>query len=151
MKVRQAIWCGLLVCFLAACGPMNKAPEGLSNPSSGPLNPSGATQITQKSLFVVHVVNETAKSSKSIPPGENIYSVRGAKADLSALLSAAKVSFVYWMPEMPDMGKFDEVGQKQADGSYKGSLIFSMRGHWEVNVKIEDGANQDLYVFNVYI
>ena len=153
MKKQRSMLFGLALGLLTACGPMNKAPENSSNGSSGPVNPGEMTELTQQSLFLFHAVSaSTTKSVKTPGLGENIYTVEVFCRNPMRLLSAAaKVTFIYWMPEMPDMGKIEEPGKRQTDGSFQAAIVYSMRGHWEMTIKIEDDAKQDRYVFNLDI
>lgn len=139
--------------FGAGCGSMNPPPKNTSGQTIQN-SPDGATAlVTTKNnqfyayLAPVEMQNHTQKLSK-LELGENKFALRFVHVKEFCFPSGdAKVQFVYWMPDMPEMGKFEETGSKQADGSYTAVLFFSMAGRWEVIAKIQDQQVQDESVF----
>ena len=131
--------------FFSACGKMN------SEPATRPTTDESAQQakISKKSEFLISI---TKADGTSAVLGDNLYRVRVVRAQSLELLSnAAQVKFVYRMPEMPGMGTDEVAADKNADGSFEASLFYSMVGHWEVMVKIEDNNTQDDYVFSLFL
>lgn len=134
---------------------MNKAPEpnlGLNNLSPGA---AGNVNLSKNNLFYAFVA--PASSSNSSTPalaglGENIYLFRFVSTqDLQLPSPQAKVSIVYRMPDMPQMGEERADAARQADGSFSATLFFSMLGKWQIQIKIQDGMKQDEYNFETIL
>ena len=71
--------------------------------------------------------------------------------DLKAPSGAAKISVSYWMPDMPDMGRSEEVALLQNDHSFSTTLFFSMSGRRQITLKITDGDDSDEYTFDLSV
>ena len=145
--------CGVLL-FLTSCGPMNNAPkQDVGN--NPPAKLIGNTNISKNSQFYVSAlligVPGTA-APKVAQLGDNSYRVRFVHSeDLQPPATNAKVTFVYWMPDMPDMGTTTEPGVRGDDGSYTAKLFFGMAGKWQVTVTMEDGSVKDQHVFETQL
>ena len=141
----------ILMCVVAsfasvlACGPMNTPPKASGNQAQGTLGPSGFVKQTKNNLFLVYAAPLT-------PPtlGDNPFVVRVVCGDnLHNLSNTATIHLTYWMPSMPEMGKFEASGQRQDDGTYSAILFFSMAGSWSVTVQVKDSEKQDEGEFEI--
>lgn len=130
--------------WVMACGPMNRPPNtGSMGPS---LNSSQGVQLSKNQTFYVFV-----SSVGSLAIGENQYLIRFVYSDLRPPSSLAKIKIAYWMPDMPEMGRVEEMALVQPDGSYRAVVSYAMPGRWEIELKLEDGTFQDELVFNVQV
>ena len=140
----------LLLGAVVSCGPMNTPPKDGSNPGVNNITADGNLKSTKAGGF--YPLIGLAGGTQRPILGENKYSLRFVCAqDLHQPSTDTKVTFSYWMPEMPSMGKFTETATLQPDGSYLTTLFFSMAGKWEITVRIEEKSGTDEYVFNASI
>lgn len=130
--------------WVMACGPMNRLPSTASMEPS--LNSSQGVQPSKNQAFYVFV-----SSVGSLALGENQYFIRFVHRDLRPPSSLAKIKITYWMSDMPEMGKVEDMALVQPDGSYMAVVSYAMPGRWEVELKLEDGTLQDEFVFNVQV
>lgn len=133
-----------IMVWFTACGPINHPPPSQSIESS--LGLSDTIRLSKNHIFYVFV-----SSVSSLAVGENQYLMRFSHRDLRPSSSLAKVKVIYWMPDMLEMGKTEEMALLQPDGSYMAVISYVMPGRWEVVLKLEDGTLQDELVFNVQV
>ncbi len=137
---------------VGSCGPMNKVGESSEKRVVGTV---GSSSSSKNNLFYVFTspIDPSSLAYTSPKRGDNLYLIRFVHApDLHTPSSNAQVSHItYWMPAMPEMGKEETQGVRQEDGSFRATLFFSMRGRWEVTLKIKDGEIEDEYVFETEI
>ncbi len=134
----------VLISTLLSCGPMNKKADDFSQALASFGN--GGNSKDNK-FYVV-----TSFSDTKPVWGDNDIVMRFVySSTLLPLSNQAKVSIVYHMPKMPGMGTETETADLNPNGTYTATLFFSMRGWWEVTLKIDDGGMHDELVLQINI
>ncbi|HBQ21370.1 MAG: hypothetical protein A2Z91_06580 [Deltaproteobacteria bacterium GWA2_38_16] len=143
MKIR--ILSFILFLSFMGCGPMNKKPEDSSANSPSSLGSSGLTRFSKDNQFLVYV-----ESASKPTWGENIYRFRFKYSKNLAKTSAQTITVQYDMPTMPSMGTSEEIATyNPEDDFFTTTLFFTMSGRWQITLKLEDGALQDEYTFEI--
>lgn len=139
--------CGVIMgFFMTSCGPMNKNPQNFVSNSSPSLGAGDNTNLSKDTKFYIH----TSLSTSTPVLGDNHVQIRSVYANtLEPLSDKAKMSVVYRMPEMPQMGDSQDKAMLQSDGSFLITLFLSMAGRWQIIFKVEDGPIQDEYIYEV--
>ena len=82
-------------------------------------------------------IDVKVKSDKDPFVGQNEFSIKLTKA--GAPVKAKGVRLKVFMPEMPGMPAMgEEVVAKGANGEYKASINFCMKGTWQITVTVVD-------------
>lgn len=144
--------------FLSAaslsCGPMNRAKKGES--TSGTATSLQGVNSSKQNLFLVYAalksVSPAGEShstiSRSPELGDNLFLIRFVHtADLRSVSDKAQLSVTYGMPDMPAMGTDVVTATREADGTFKVTLFFSMSGRWQMMINLQDGDAKDEYSF----
>lgn len=141
----------LSAAVVSSCGPVNR--EKKSDSTGGlPSASFGSVNSSKNNAYLVYSTlqaSATPGATGDVPQvGDNAFLIRCVHAtDLRGPSDQAKVSVTYWMPDMPAMGKSEAAATRQADGTYAVTLFFSMAGKWQMTVNLQDGSDQDEYVF----
>lgn len=164
-----------LLLMLPGCGPMNQpppapqpappsAPQPASQPApdQGSVPGAGGQKVPEQEPrpgFLIEAKLVAAEGVEGAPRspvlGENTYAIRVVRADDAAPPSppsaGATLKATYRMPEMPDMGRYEESAERQADGAFKVTLFFSMSGRWQVVFQVKDGSVENEYVLEAKV
>ncbi|MBI2608768.1 MAG: FixH family protein [Deltaproteobacteria bacterium] len=125
---------------------MNKKLANLDSDTSSFVKPGEGKNLSKNAQFYIY---NSLFHSKPIL-GDNEITMRFVYANtLVSLSDKAKITVIYSMPEMPQMGEEKENATLQSDGTFLTTLFFSMAGRWHIILKIEDDSVQDEYAFEI--
>ncbi|MBI4403781.1 MAG: FixH family protein [Deltaproteobacteria bacterium] len=102
---------------------------------------------TKNGKYFVRASVDTLKSGEE---NKITYTVVGDNLEMPA--AGLSVEAIYWMPDMPEMGKFNASGTSSAPGKFALTYEISMPGLWEITLKFyENGSQVDevVYSYNV--